>query len=216
VKLNQSDISESLRHRFWIKVNRAGGPDSCWPWMAEILQNGYGRFTVSQSGKKNGRKPDRIRSHRFAYIDKNGDVEDGMLVCHSCDVNYSIGDISYRRCCNPSHLWKGTTQENTADRDAKGRSATGDRNGARLHPDLVLRGDVAWSHLHPERLPRGEDHPRSKLAECSVREIWCMLIENVSQKSIAERFMVSMSEISHIKNKRLWRHVTMNFPEIGE
>jgi hypothetical protein len=53
----------------------------------------------------------------MAWEVANGPIPEGMFVCHRCDVPL---------CVSVEHLFLGTTQENTADRDAKGRQAKGD------------------------------------------------------------------------------------------
>lgn len=75
----------------------------CWIWSRSCIKQGYGQFYI-------GRKS--IRAHRYSYLIFKGDIENNLLVCHSCD-NPS--------CVNPSHLWLGTTQENTKDMIKKGR-----------------------------------------------------------------------------------------------
>ena len=55
-------------------------------------------------------------THRVAYELAYGQVPDGLMICHRCDV---------RSCCNPHHLFTGTNAENMVDMVAKGRQSSG-------------------------------------------------------------------------------------------
>ena len=94
----------TLRERFEAKYI-PGWPSECWIWTAALRGNGYG--TIKVYGKM-------FSAHRVAYEIYVGPIDDGMHVCHTCDV---------RLCCNPAHLWIGTNADNMADRNAKGRQA---------------------------------------------------------------------------------------------
>lgn len=75
----------------------------CHEWQRHVSQNGYG--TVKHKRKQ-------WPAHRFMWAYKNGDIPDGMVICHKCD----------NRCCiNPDHLFLGTTQDNVDDKMKKGR-----------------------------------------------------------------------------------------------
>lgn len=80
-------------------------------------------------------------AHRASWLINKGPIPDGLFVCHKCD-NPS--------CCNPNHLWLGTNADNQKDKFAKGRD---------------------WQSRHPEKLCRGENHPRCKLTDEQVLEI---------------------------------------------
>lgn len=96
--------SDALRERFWRNVDATGS--GCWEWRAGTFTNGYGQFRVGAQ---------KVKAHRFAYLDRKGSIPDGLIVMHSCDN---------RLCCNPEHLSVGTHGDNAADRDAKGRGRT--------------------------------------------------------------------------------------------
>lgn len=107
---------QPLGLRFWGKV-AMGGPDECWPWMADRTPAGYGRILIN----------DRVHhANRVAWVLANDQmVPAGMQVCHTCDNP---------ACCNPAHLWIGTQTENQRDRIAKGRGNNlADQNRRKTH-----------------------------------------------------------------------------------
>lgn len=105
--------------RFWSKVDKRE-PGECWPWTAMLNGGGYGRFRDRKR---------KVLAHRYAWEQAHGPIPAGMLVCHRCDNP---------RCCNPAHLFLGTSADNATDRNTKGRQARGDGNGrAKLTTEIV-------------------------------------------------------------------------------
>ncbi|GAA1645606.1 hypothetical protein GCM10009700_35030 [Brevibacterium sanguinis] len=64
-------------------------------------------------------------------------------------------------------------------------------------------GNEADKEQHGTRL-RGEDSPASTLTEAEVREIHAA---TGSHRSIGDKYGVSQSEVTNIKNGRIWKHL---------
>lgn len=170
---------------FWAKVDRSGGPDACWLWLGRIDKDGYGQ--LYWKGK-------RTRAHRVAFEIANGKIADGLCACHSCDARYQIGDTTYRRCCNPKHVWPGTNAQNSTDCANKGRHG---------------KGEMSYRRMHPERYAGaiGSGNAQAKLTEDDVRAIRQKRLTGKTYAALAAEFSVSASLIRDVVKRKLWRHV---------
>lgn len=163
-------MTEKQRRRFMEKV--IPEPMSgCWLWVAGANARGYG--SVNCGGASH-------LAHRLSWRMHRGEIPDGLSVCHRCD-NPS--------CVNPDHLFLGTHAENMADRNRKGRVASGPRSGA---------WKSTWKRC------AGERHPKAKLTEDAVREIRA---STDPERALAARYGVSKATISNVRLNKGWAHV---------
>lgn len=169
-ELSAKDIA-----RFWNLVDRCG-PDECWLWKGSTFRKGYGQFKV---------KSRNLKSHRIAFFLQSGSDPGELLTCHTCDTP---------RCCNGSHLFDGTTQDNALDCKAKGRlnTARGELHGSRTKPESRARGSrVAGAKLHPQE----------------VADIRRSYDRGTTQQSLATMFGTSRENISRIIRGLNWKHI---------
>ena len=166
--------------RLWSRVEKTG---DCWNWTGTLNAYGYGVMTIAKR---------LVFAHRLSWELAHGPVPEGRSVLHRCDN---------RRCVNPDHLFVGTRAENAADRVAKGRTASGDRNGARTRPDRNP------AKLYPERLRRGEANPASRLTEAVVREIRARHAAGETKAEIGRALGLPRGHVGRIVDRRSWAHV---------
>lgn len=197
---------------YWTRVD-VRGPDDCWLWQGASSGGGYGAANWANRQE---------RAHRLAC---------GLTCCwptpdvqvnHLREGRYAPGDLTYRRCCNPAHLYFGDHVQNMADRTRSGRVASGARNGHATVPSHTRRGAVHWTrrlperlargrrsgaYTQPERLPRGEAHGLARLSPSRVQDIRRRYAAGEGSVALGEVFGVSGTTILQVHWGRTWRHV---------
>ena len=146
---------------FWKKVDKKA-PDKCWTWTKFRNKDGYG-------GTRDGYR--KCLAHRLAYILHHNlewiDIEN-TLILHSCDNP---------PCCNPAHLRKGLSSDNSNDMKIRGRHTYGERSAlAKLSTDDVFN----IKKLHE----RG-----------------------IFYKDIAEIYKISKAQLCRIMKGKRWAHI---------
>ena len=155
-----------------IEINEFG----CWLWIGRRMATGYG--SISVAGKSE-------LVHRCSYVLLVGHLGD-LDACHSCDVHYAPGDMTYRRCINPQHLYAATNAENHGHSKASGRVARGPRQNA----------------------VKGVDCHSAKLTPDIVRDIRREYASiGTGQAELGARYGVSAVAISKIVLRKTWKHV---------
>ncbi len=190
VSPNLGRKERDMAERFWEKVDKSG---ECWLWTSTCYPNGRGQFKVH--GKT-------LKAYRVAYELAYGPIPEGLMVCHKCDNP---------TCVRPEHLFLGTCGDNLRDASAKGRTASGDRNGQIKHPESRLRGENHPWRLHPELLDkrRGELGPNAKLTEEQVLDIRRRYTDGESQKALAVKYGVRPGCIWAIVTGKTWTHLEL-------
>lgn len=93
------------------RVNENG----CWLCISHTLdRDGYAKIT---------RNKKEMRLHRYVYELEKGEIPDGHVVMHTCDIP---------TCFNPDHLTTGTIGDNVRDALSKGRKVLGRGDGGKF------------------------------------------------------------------------------------
>ena len=186
-------MKKSVEERFWKKVDRSGGKDACWLWLAGFRKKGqkYGAFYIRE--RKNN-----VPAHNIAFLLMNGYLSKGKIIMHSCDNP---------PCCNPAHLFEGTPKDNSDDKVKKGRQSKG-----LLHSLALMKnrpsGNSHYSRINPEKLARGETHGLAKLTPEIVMAIRKEYVpRKISSIFLAQKYNIDPSNVMCIVHRKTWVHI---------
>ncbi len=156
------------------KLNKSAGENGCWPWIGAVNRRGYGVTSINHR---------LVTTHRLAYFYEHGSFPDGLCVCHRCDNP---------PCCNPAHLFIGTTQDNTADMVRKKRQSSGEK-----HSKAIMPGRY-----------RGIAHYAAKMTEAEVLNVRRLFdVENLSPRSISKTLNLPWRRVQKIAYRQTWKHI---------
>jgi len=134
--------------------------NECYEWQGALDKDNYGVIWFNNKS---------WRVHRLIWVIYNGNIPKEMCICHKCDNP---------KCININHLFIGTTQENTKDRDNKNRQAKWDK------------------------------HIFTKLNPIQIKEIKKLHFEDgISYRKLAEKYNVCYATIREATIGRNWKHV---------
>lgn len=137
----------------WSKVDKRE-PHECWPWMGVIHPDGYGRTQIK------GRS---YYAHRVIFSLANPDVIELSAPKNKRESQFILHRCDNPPCCNPSHLFVGSHQDNMHDKVIKKRG-----------PDYS-----------------GDKGPRCKLTMDQARQARALRQQGAKIKTLAESFGIS-------------------------
>lgn len=111
----QELLTPGVIARFWAKVDKSGGPDSCWPWLGAYVGN-HGQFKVAKGFS--------IYAHIVSFVLANGPIRTGRG--HPIDHDETCVT---KGCTNPKHLHSITDRENAL----KSGNTVAARNALKTH-----------------------------------------------------------------------------------
>jgi hypothetical protein len=160
-----SDVLERFTKKYEVRST------GCWEWVASKTRGDYGTIGIRPSV---GGRHIMARAHRVSYTLHKGDCSD-FNVCHSCD----------NPCCvNPEHLFLGSTKDNVADRQSKGRHARG-------HKAFNNKGNPKYA----------------RVSEDIVKKVRLMYSDGIIKADIARQCNLHPITITRIINKSSWSWV---------
>lgn len=121
VKGSMEDEAKVARFKKSLEAVVEVTDSGCWVLKTSVRKGGYA--VRSFKGKS-------MDAHRASYLAYVGEIPEGLLVLHKCDV---------RNCVNPQHLFLGTQADNMQDMLSKGRGSVGEAHYSAVLTEALVR-----------------------------------------------------------------------------
>lgn len=155
--LDNAQSRARLAGRFWHRLIEVDG--GCLLWPLSRNAKGYGRLTAGRGV--------HLRAHQVAYGLRFGGIPAGRSVLHRCDNP---------PCCNPDHLFLGSSCDNTQDMISKGR-------------------------MKEPPHPSGEAHHKTTITKQTALSI---ISDRGAARDIADRHGLHVSTVYRLKQRKTW------------
>ena len=113
-----------------------------------------------------------VLAHRLAWEGAYGPIPKGLQVQHLCDADYPPGDITNRRCTEPTHLQLGTPHENNLHMVDTGRAPHGKLSRWEV---LTIRALFRTGQINPRELAEAFGIPRPTAYNIVAGRTWSAL-----------------------------------------
>lgn len=212
----------SYEGRFWMNVRKG---DDCWLWHGGKDRDGYGVFKAEHAGALTR------KAHRFSYMLHHGPIADKLEVCHTCDTpacvrpdHLFLGTTAQNQA---DKMAKGRhVARFGADRpqailtedqakailtDPRPHSQIAAEYGVHAQTISSLKTRVSWAHLGPEKGVKAKRvSPRKGISKSGVTPEIVRIIRASTDRGVdlAARFGIKQQDVSDIRHRRSWAHVT--------
>jgi len=154
----------------------------CHIWKLQVNHKGYGWFKENSSRNQ-------VKAHRWIWVYYNGDIPDGMFICHRCDNP---------RCVNPDHLFMGTVQDNRIDCVEKGRNRLSDE-------EKEIKARIAALRFEKVKPPPYIKKKGNKLTKETAAIVKSRILSGEHYAFVAADYSISPSYAHAIANGRGWK-----------
>lgn len=107
------------------------------------------------------------KAHRLEWIQKRGDIPDGLFVCHHCDNP---------ACINLEHLFLGTNSDNMKDMYSKGRGNNFKGEGSPCSKltrvDVVYIRELLKLNITQQKIADTYKVDRTLISQIKGNKIW--------------------------------------------